>query len=142
MKKYQLLLLLFAGPIFLQCKKDKQETHALTTNTWKRGLTDNNISSNPSGSIVYSPVLNCEKDDELKFNTNGTLIIKKGSDKCDPEEPATASFNYTFNRASKELVIDSIKYTLVEETQNQIKYFAIVPSPTGFNYVVYLLVRP
>lgn len=142
MKILQLLILLMTVSFCLQCKKDNQETDALTTNKWKRGLTDKNISSNPPGRILYHTALNCQKDDELKFNPSGTLMINNGADKCDADEPEAESLTYSYNRASKEFVIDTERYTLAEETDNQIKYFAPLPSASGYDYVVYLLVRP
>lgn len=142
MKIYQLPVLLMAVFFCLQCKKDNQQTNTLTVNKWKRGLIDKNVASNPHGRILYYAVLDCQKDEELRFNPGGTLIITYGADKCDPDEPENEVLPYTYNRAGKELVIDAVKYTLAEETENQIKYYAVVPSATGYDYLVYLLVRP
>lgn len=142
MRIYQLPVLLMVVFFCLQCKKDNQRTDILTTGKWKRGMIDKNISSNPPGRPLYYAVLNCEQDDELTFDPGGTLRINNGADKCDPDEPGTGSMTYSYDKAGKELVIDSVKYTIAEETEKQIKYFAILPSNTGYEYVVYLLVRP
>jgi hypothetical protein len=142
MKMYQLLLLLMAGFFDLQCKKDNQKTEALTSNKWKRGLIDKNVSSNPRGRILYYAVLTCAQDDVLEFNPGGTLKINYGANKCDSSETGTGSLTYSYNRVYKELVIDAVKYTLAEESDNQIKYFVTVPSTTGYEHIVYLLARP
>ena len=122
------------------CKKqtaDSQET--LTSKSWKRALNDLNPSTNPQGPVLYYAVRNCEKDDTFTFGSSGKLVIDRSNDKCDPNESQTENQSYTLNRQTKALVINGTTFTLAEESNTQIKYYAVVPMPGGFQYLVFLL---
>jgi hypothetical protein len=84
-------------------------------------------------------VQNCEKDDTFKFGVDSKLEINKNSDKCDQNENQNSTQTYTLNRTTKEFIINVTKFTLAEESNNQIKYYEIVPSNTGFEYIIFLL---
>lgn len=125
---------------FSNCKKDSESSsNVLTLKTWQRGLNDKNPSTNPAGTVLYYPVQNCEKDDTFKFGTDGNLILNRNAAKCDQSESQIETKAYTLNRTTKEFVIDGTKFTLAEESNSQIKYYAPIPTPTGFQYLVYLL---
>lgn len=133
---FMLLLLVFSA-----CKKEADDTPPgsyLLSKTWKRALIDKNPSTNPAGDILFYPVLDCQKDDTFKFGANGTLTISYGTNKCDSNEASSKTMSYTYNKSTKELIIDGIKYTLAEESGNQLKYYGLVPSATKFVHVVYL----
>lgn len=102
-------------------------------------MVDKNPSTNPSGRVLYYAVQNCEKDDTFIFGSNKELIVNQGTNKCVNEEPATTTLLYTYNESSKELIIDGIKYTIAEESKDQIKYYTYIPSATGNDYLVFLL---
>lgn len=128
--------------VFLNaCKKDNGEitTSFLTSKTWKRALADKNTSTNPPGRILYDPRLDCQKDDIYQFSSDGTLRIDKGANKCNQNELNNETLAYTYKKDNKELLIDGKKYTLAEESNNQIKYYTRMPSITGYDYIVYLL---
>lgn len=139
MKGKPVLFILIA--IFLtNCKKDNPgSSDILISKTWKRALNDKNPSTNPSGPIIYYAVQNCEKDDTFKFNSDGTLALDRSANKCDLGENQNVTQSYTVNRTNKELVIEGTKYTLAEETDSQIKYYTVIPSATGVQYLIYLL---
>ena len=140
MKTSLLSLLLIMFFTLTNCKKETSSSaEILTTKIWKRSLTDMNPSSNPSGSVIYYAVQNCEKDDVFKFNTDGNLEINKNSDKCDPNETQNTTQNYSLNRTTKEFIINGIKYTLAEESNTQIKYYATVPLNSSFQNLIFLL---
>jgi hypothetical protein len=133
-------LSLFTLFTFSGCKKDnKNSTDIFTSKTWKRGLTDKNPSTNPPGKVLYNPVQNCEKDDTFKFATDGSFIVNRNAEKCDPDELQNETDTYTLNTTTKEFVINGVSYTLAEESANQIKYYVAIPSQTGYNYMVFLL---
>jgi len=123
------------------CKKDESEEiiDILTSKTWKYGLEDINTSTNPSGTNVYYAVEECEQDNSFLFKTDGTLVITNGTKKCNDTETATTTLSYSYNKQTKELIIDGVKYKVVEENKTQFKYIAVVPSGTGYNNVIYLL---
>lgn len=143
MKNYSkeiLFVTLFAA-LFSSCQKndDVEPTSFIQSKEWKPGLIDKKPSTNPSGRILYSAVQNCQKDDSYRFNTDNTLTINQGKEKCSTNEAAIKNVSYSYNSNNKELIIDGRKYTLAEESTVQLKYFAPLPSNTGYDYIVFLL---
>ena len=132
--------LLLAVFIFSTCKKDNSSsTDILSSRAWTRALNDKNQSTNPPGRIIYYAVQNCEKDDTFKFGSDGKLIINRNAHKCDPEESQNETQPYSLNRMTKELVINGDKFTLTEESSNQVKYYAPLSPSTDYDYIVFLL---
>ncbi len=123
------------------CKKDDSEEiiDVLTSKAWRYGLKDLNTSTNPGGSNLYFAVPECEQDDTFTFKTDGTMVRAYGSKKCDGNIAVNKIVSYSFNKQSKELTIDGVKYTVVEENKTQFKYFIVAPGTTGVNNVIYLL---
>jgi hypothetical protein len=135
------LIITFYLVAFSNCKKDDEgSANTITSKIWKRGIVDLNPSTNPSGEFLYDPVRACDKDDSFKFGTDGNLVINRNTVKCDEAELQNDTLAYTINRTTKELIIDSVKYTLVEESSKQIKYYVRAPSSANFNrYIIILL---
>lgn len=127
--------------IFLSCKKDENEEiiDVLTSKTWKFGLKDLNVSTNPSGNNALYAVLECEQDDTFTFRADGKMVRAYGSKKCDGNTATNKTVDYTFNKQTKELTIDGLKYAVVEENKTQFKYYVVVPNATGSNNMIYLL---
>lgn len=122
------------------CKKNSNNpSEILTEKTWKRGLTDKNPSTNPEGRVFYYGVKGCEKDDTYKFGSDGKLVLNRGSEKCEPSETQNETQSYTIDRTKKEIVINGTKFTLAEESNEQIKYCAALPYNTGYDYLIFLL---
>jgi hypothetical protein len=69
----------------------------------------------------------------------GALTINQGMDKCSGNEPATETLPYTYNRETKELIIDGFRYTVAEESKEQVKYYTPIPSSNGFEHLIFLL---
>jgi hypothetical protein len=136
MKIKNLTLIAFIILTISSCKKNSDNAlNTLTTKTWKRALNDKNPSTNLQGTTLYYAVQNCEKDDTFKFGSDGNLILNRGTDKCESNETQ----NYTLDRTKKELIINGNKFTLAEESSDQIKYYAAIPQASGFSYLIYLL---
>lgn len=127
--------------IFLACKKDENEEiiDILTSKAWRFGLKDLNASTNPAGNNIFFAVPECEQDDTFTFRADGKMIRAYGAKKCDGNTAANKTVDYSFNKQTKELTIDGVKYTVVEENKTQFKYYAVIPNATGFNNVIYLL---
>lgn len=125
--------------------KDILRSDILTSKTWKRGIMDKNLSTNPSipssysQGILYAPVSSCQKDDVFHFNPDGELIIDNGPDKCSADEQATQTVNYSYDKINNDLTIGGIKYKVAEMSSTQIKYYVDMPYVTGYSYMVYLL---
>lgn len=124
--------------IFSTCKKETNDFDILTSKSWEPTLVDKNQSSNPQGGILYYAVLDCEKDDTYKFQKDGKLVINHGTNKCNDTEVATETVNYSYNKAAKELIIKGVKYTVADETKNQLKYYTAISSFTGFNNLIFI----
>ena len=140
MKIKQLLNLALLAIVSLNCKKDNVDSASfLLDKSWKRGISDKNIYSNPSGRILYAAVSNCQQDDIYDFKPDGTLSITKGTERCNVVELASEVQTYSYNKRTKELTINGIKYKLAEESEDQIKYFAALPAESGSDYMVFLL---
>ena len=140
MQKIILLAALLSFGLLSRCgKEDNKSPNILTAKTWKRGIKDQNPSTNPPGDVRYSPVKDCEDDDLFTFNTKGQLIIKRGDHKCNPDEATKAILQYTINRKEQTLTINGIHYTLAEESKNQIKFYTPIPTGSGVEYLIYLL---
>lgn len=140
MKRQLIPFLILFVFIFTSCDKSiVKDENIFMTKTWKRGIIDKNPNSNPPGKIGYYAVLECEKDDTLKFNTVSTLTIEKGQNKCNSTESSTEIIQYTYDNLKNELIMDGVKYIVTEESNGQIKYLAPTPSLTGYDYVAYIL---
>ena len=126
---------------FTACKKDENEEiiDIITSKTWKLGLTDLNTRTNPSGNNTYYAVLECEQDDTFTFKTDGTMVRTFGSKKCDGDTGTSKTINYSYNKETKELTIDGIKYTVAEENRSQLKYTLTTPATSGVSNKIYLL---
>ncbi len=143
MKQYSKVILCVTlfGALFSSCQKDDngEPTNFIQSKEWKPGLVDKKPSTNPSGRILYNAVQNCQKDDTYRFNANNTLTINQGKEKCSTNEEVIKNVSYSYNSINKELIIDGSKYKLAEESNVQLKYYAPLPSNTGYDYIVFLL---
>lgn len=126
---------------FAGCRKEESEEmiDVITSKTWKFGLTDLNKQTNPSGNNAYYAVLECEQDDTFTFKTDGTVLRAYGAKKCTGNDAANQTFSYSYNKATKELVMDGVKYTVVEENKTQFKYVQTMPNVSGVSNQIYLL---
>ncbi|MNJ92880.1 hypothetical protein D3C87_105540 [compost metagenome] len=133
--------ILMVVTVFLACKKDENEEliEIITSKAWRFGLTDLNTRTNPSGTVTYFAVPECEQDDTFTFKTDGTMVRTFGAKKCEGNTATSKTVNYSFNKETKELIIDGIKYSVAEENKSQFKYVLTVPEATGFSNRIYLL---
>jgi hypothetical protein len=126
--------------IFLSCKKEnKDDLEILTSKTWKYGLTDHNMATNPPGVILYHAVQTCEQDDRLVFKPDGRLIINRGYVQCNSSEKAIDTVSYSYDKFNKKLTVDGVVYIIAGESTSQIKYYIATPSASGYNWIVFLL---
>ncbi|WP_106929423.1 hypothetical protein [Adhaeribacter arboris] len=143
--RFTRLVIIFSMAMALaSCKKDSESAPNLwRSKTWKRGLIDKNPSTNPPGANVYYAVVDCEKDDTFKFGSDGKLEWFRNNDHCGINETPMVTQTYTFNRKTKELFIDSDKYSdtyiVVEETNSQIKFYIPITRANGVENMIFLL---
>jgi hypothetical protein len=98
-----------------------------------------NPTTNPQGPILYYSVPNCEKDDRYKFNNDGSFLIDRNDDKCSQTELKIETQSYSLNRQTKEFIFKGTSYILAEESNKQIKYYKVIPTTNGFQYLTFLL---
>lgn len=144
MKKQSRVLafsVLFLFVLVFACKKDENEEiiDIITSKAWKFGKTDLNTHTNPSGNNSYYAVLECEQDDTFTFKADGTMVRTFGAKKCDGDVGTSKTVNYSYNKESKELIIDDVKYTVAEENKSQLKYVLVTPATSGVSNKIYLL---
>ena len=122
------------------CKKNKStSTDILTSKTWKIALNDKNMSTNPTGTVTYLSVQNCDLDDTFNFGKDGKILINKGAVKCEQNETQNSTQTYILNRTTKEFTINGTKFILAEESSSQIKYYTAIPRASGFQFLIFLL---
>ena len=118
-----LALIAIAGLTIVACKKkdDDDDTPAKTTKTDM--LTANNwVWTNmklapPLDTIdVWSTIDVCDKDDVISFNKNGNGTTDEGVTKCEPTDPQTESFKWTWLNSETQLrIVDNdMDTTLLE----------------------------
>lgn len=122
-------------------KENKTSANLLASKTWKIGVEDLNPSNGPTETYSFNIVRNCDKDDFLNFGLDSILIINRNENKCDQNEIQTETLTYSLDRTTGEFIIDGIKYTLVEETYSQVKYYRTVPKGSNLTHRIYFLLQ-
>ena len=112
---------------------------SLTNTTWKLASTDTNPSSNPTGEIIYSPLMACAADDTYYFSSDGKLTINHGEKRCTESEEKEVVVDYFYNKKNNTLTINGENYTVIEITDTQIKYCKAIEGTNGFTYLIYVL---
>jgi hypothetical protein len=124
----------------LSCKKQgvqsDSEREILLSKSWKLAIKDKNVSSNPSGVILYAELV-CTGDDRYKFEANNVLKVLKEKGNCFLYKPD--DFAGSYNLSTRELSYDGSTYKIAEISANQIKFYRILPSTTNYQVLVYLL---
>jgi hypothetical protein len=100
MKLLVVKFLAFTFIILSACSKDSDpsNTELITRATWKYknagvdlnsdGVIDTNI---PPGYLM-----DCDKDNLITFESDGTGVLDEGAIKCDPANPQTSDFSWSF----------------------------------------------
>lgn len=73
----------------------KTKTALLSSSLWKIASIGVDLDKNNTVDLPY-PLENCEKDNTLEFKTDGTGITYEGATKCDPDDPDTENFTWSF----------------------------------------------
>ena len=119
------------------CSKDdddnstpKTKTELLTGGTWK--FSDVKV----NGASVASFIDACQKDNILTFLTNGSGTAAEGASKCDPGDPDSNPFNWSFQTNETILFVStpfftggSTTFTIVSLTESQLVLSQMVTLP-------------
>lgn len=85
----------------VSCGDDDDEAPSrmelLTAKSWK--LTD----TKANGQSLLEFIDDCDLDDLLKFESNGTVVFSFGAAKCDPDEPNSLSGTWSFQNNDSEI---------------------------------------
>ena len=115
----------------------KTKTELLTTGLWKISA----ATVTPallSQTNLYTSMDACEKDNIVKYNTNGTTTTDEGATKCDATDPQTEMGTWVFN--TDQTIItkhdgtnDPTSYKVVELTATT---FKISFTESGYTYTL------
>ena len=129
MKNYNVLIFLFVFTfIMASCKKDKDaeptKEDLLMAKNWKVTA----VKAVPSGTSVefdvFTLLVDCQKDNFLKFNTGGVVVFDEGPVKCTPTSPQNTQGTWTLTENATTgdvLTVNGnilISYGLVSSSRN------------------------
>ena len=112
------------------CKKDDHEVVSKTALLTSKGWIVTAHTFSPAfdfdgdgvdDSNLYQFYDDCIKDDITKFYTNGKGDYDEGATKCDPGDPQTTHFSWSFTTNESKLVIDTDVADVVELTSTVLK---------------------
>ncbi|HEX2606639.1 MAG TPA: lipocalin family protein [Flavisolibacter sp.] len=110
MKK--LLLVALSGLVFTACKKNDSGTTVQTKSdllakgTWK--FESGGIDANKDGNVDINfasigTIPDCTLDNTITFSAGGTGIVSEGATRCDPSNPPSTPFNWSFSNSETTL---------------------------------------
>lgn len=116
MKKQLFALILPALVIvsLTSCKKDSKKSNMelITQSAWK--LQTVGVDADKNGTVDLEDAIDaCSKDDLTTFATNGTGVVDEGASKCDPADPQTTTFNWSFASNETELIFDGETFKIL-----------------------------
>jgi hypothetical protein len=120
-----LLLLLSLGWLALHGNKSQNERTALLTHSpWhyeKAGF-----DSDQDGYIdVLDPRIDdCEKDDLIIFNRDGSGSFNTGSRKCDPSDPPILPFLWSFENNARSMYFDDQNFTIETLSASRLEMYS------------------
>jgi|GEM_PF-2807262 len=151
MRKIKYLLIFLGFFIISSCKKDKDETvvvkdftlKALTSKSWKAVLDDGNVSVNPkAGTYMYYALHLWEYDDIITFRTDDKVNYNYGVSKAPDYLQMPELKTYSIDLANKILIIDGVRYQILELSSSRLKYsLAVTIGGTNTN-LVYMFEHP
>lgn len=135
MRKITLMIAALAFLTVSSCKKEdektttptKSKTELLTAKAWKLtamtvnpGITP--VPGGPTITDIYSFMEACEKDNTEKFNTGGAGVTDEGATKCDPADPQTSNFTWSFASNETKIVIDGDSFDIAQLDETTAKF--------------------
>lgn len=125
--------------LLMSCKKDKEQDpiSILTSKTWKYSAVDRTLVNNLD--LPFNMVPDCEKDNTFEFKKDGKLNTYNNVMKYNVDETSTKESNYSYNKETKELLINGFKCIVISLTKDQLKYKAPIAYQTGYVFVIIIL---
>lgn len=150
MKSIITILLGIALVSIVACSKKSSgtsRTELVTKATWR--YENSGLDVNKDGFIDTSLppgyVENCDKDNTLTFKSDGTGIMDEGASKCDPGNPQSSPFTWTFKNGETVINFPSVVLSGISgdvtilkltDTELDISKEVNIGSPTTVNVIV------
>lgn len=147
------VLVMLLGTVIVSCKKSDSKsasrTELLAKSAWKYDTAG--IDNDNNGTIDLAPPPNtvddCERDNLIYFNADGTGTLDEGASKCESGDPQTWPFTWSFNADQTavnspdsvfSILGGSVRVTLLTETQLHVVQSVTKPPWGTFYVAVYL----
>jgi hypothetical protein len=105
----KLLLCVLGVAALGACKKNNEtspetsRTELLTAKNWR--LAAATITADSKTTDEYAASDACERDNFIKFNSNNTVVVDEGANRCDPSNAQTQTSTWDFNNDQTKLSI-------------------------------------
>jgi hypothetical protein len=161
MKKNFLIFPAIAFLALSSCKKNNEtnentpenskpvitKTDILTAKSWK--LTAATISpgisfqGGPFITDFYQYIEDCKKDDLVIYKADGKLITDEGASKCNPDDPQTEEFNWSFSNNETKIIMDGDTSTIMQLDSTTLRISTAMDGSEvgGINGRIYTLSR-
>ncbi|HNL83623.1 MAG TPA: hypothetical protein PKO18_00210 [Chitinophagales bacterium] len=92
----------------IACKKENQNTNsnAISAGWWQKTAQTSTNTSTGAIDDTYAPLSACEKDNLIRFNTDGTYSWAAGATKCSASEPDEVADAGDWNITGGKLTMD------------------------------------
>lgn len=117
---FTLLAFVLLGTI-ASCKKEdnKSKTQLLTSGSWK--VVAHTATSGSVTIDAYKEMKDCEKDDFLVFDANGTVTFNEGAVKCENDDDQTSTSTWKFTDNETKITFDDSSATILSLTGSEFK---------------------
>ena len=139
--------ILLSAVIFTGCEKDndddnnnqpKTKTELISASVWKFDNAKIDADNNGIGDLDLPAgiITDCQKDNTLSFNANGSGVMDEGATKCDAADPQTTNFTWNFNGTETQVNFTAAIFTgfggdfkLISLTETELKLSKAVTVP-------------
>lgn len=142
--KKSFLILLTLSTALSSCKKDPTVSEMLTEDDWQMTTLTINpaiIVDNVAITDYYSQLYDYDKDNILRFRTDGTFISDEGALKENPNDPQTRQGNWLLSTSEDMITVwvddDTLNYSLLTITEDLMSLsYSQRDSATQINYTL------
>ncbi len=133
--KILLVLCSFTSMYLTSCKDDTKDNPApskttlLCASPWKMTAATIDPALDVGGTQItdfYTQFENCTKDDLTKYESNKTGISDEGPTKCDPSDPQSTPFTWTFDLTETKITEDGETYDVIQLDETTLKISQVV----------------
>ncbi len=134
LRKSLSVLVIFSSVFILHsCKDDsadpiptvKTKTDILTAAAWRISAATVDPALDVAGTQIsdfYAQMDACDKDDLTKYESNKTGVYDEGATKCDPADPQTSIFSWTWDLSETKITEDGETYEVESLTDSELIY--------------------